>query len=58
MAGRQARTITPAQLDALLEHVRGRRDYLRSRVIIVLSHRAGLRGTDQSVLFAWGPFHV
>jgi len=26
VAGRQAKTITPAQLDVLLEHVRGRRD--------------------------------
>ena len=46
MAGRQARTITPAQLDKLLQHVRGRRDYLRSRVIILLSARAGLRAAE------------
>jgi integrase/recombinase XerD len=46
MAGRQARTITPAQLDALLQHVRGRRDAARSRVIILLSHRAGLRAAE------------
>lgn len=41
MAGRQAKTIAPVQLDALLQHVRGRRDGLRSRVIILLSLRAG-----------------
>lgn len=46
MAGRQARVITPAQLDALLQHVRGRRDTARSRVIILLSHRAGLRAAE------------
>ena len=46
MAGRQARVITPAQLDALLQHVRGRRDSARSRVIILLSHRAGLRAAE------------
>ena len=42
MAGRQAKIISPVQLDVLLAHVRGRKDYLRSRVIILLSARAGL----------------
>jgi len=46
MPGRQARTLTPAQLDALLQHVRGRRDATRCRVIILLSHRAGLRAAE------------
>jgi integrase len=46
MAGRQARTITPAQMDALIQHIRGRRDYLRSKVIVLLSHRAGLRAAE------------
>jgi integrase len=50
MAGRQAKTITAAQLDMLLAHVRSRRDCLRSRVIILLSHRAGLRAAEVAQL--------
>ena len=46
MAGRQAKTISSAQLDVLLAHVRGRKDYLRSRVIVLLSARAGLRAAE------------
>ena len=46
MAGRQARVITPAQLDALMQHVRGLRNSARGRVIILLSHRAGLRAAE------------
>jgi integrase/recombinase XerD len=46
MAGRQAKVITPAQLESLLQHIRGRRDAARSRVIILLSLRAGLRAAE------------
>jgi integrase len=46
MAGRQARTITPVQMDMLMLHIRGRRDSARSRVIVLLSHRAGLRAAE------------
>jgi integrase/recombinase XerD len=46
MAGRQAKTITPVQMDLLMLHVRGRKDSARSRVIILLSHRAGLRAAE------------
>ena len=46
MAGRQAKTITPVQIDALMQHIRGRRDAARSRVIILLSLRAGLRAAE------------
>jgi len=46
MAGRQAKVISPAQLESMLEHVRGRRDGLRSKVIIFLSVRAGLRAAE------------
>ena len=46
MAGKQARTITPVQMDALMQHVRGRKDSLRSRAIILLSLRAGLRAAE------------
>ena len=46
MAGRQAKTITPVQMDMLVQHVRGRRDAARSRVIILLSLRAGLRAAE------------
>jgi integrase len=46
MAGRQAKTITPVQMDALMQHIRGQRDAARSRVIILLSLRAGLRAAE------------
>jgi integrase len=46
MAGRQAKTITPVQMDALMQHIRGRKDAARSRVIILLSLRAGLRAAE------------
>ena len=46
MAGRQARILLAAQLDGLMQHIRGRRDYVRSRVIILLSHLAGLRAAE------------
>ena len=46
MPGKQAQVLAPTQLDALLQHVRGRRDSLRSRVIILLSARAGLRAAE------------
>src|ERR1035437_4087708 len=46
MAGRQARILLAAQLDGLMQHIRGQRDYGRSRVIILLSHLAGLRAAE------------
>src|SRR5579863_568114 len=46
MAGRQAKVITPVQMDALMQHIRGRKDAARSRVIILLSLRAGLRAAE------------
>jgi integrase len=46
MAGRQAKTITPVQMDALMQHIRGRKDAARCRVIILLSLRAGLRAAE------------
>ena len=46
MAGRQAKTITPVQVDALMLHIRGRKDAARCRVIILLSLRAGLRAAE------------
>lgn len=46
MPGKQAKVLAPVQLDALLQHVRGRRDALRSRAIILLSARAGLRAAE------------
>lgn len=46
MAGRQAKVITPAQLKILLQHIRGQREAARSRVIILLSLRAGLRAAE------------
>jgi integrase len=46
MAGRQAKVITPVQMDALMSHVRGQRNSARSCVIILLSIRAGLRAAE------------
>jgi len=46
MAGRQAKTITPVQMDTLMQHVRGQKDSARSRVIVLLSFRAGLRSAE------------
>jgi integrase len=46
MAGRQAKTIAPGQLDLLMQHIRWRRDEARSKVIILLSVRAGLRAAE------------
>jgi len=46
VAGKQAKTITPVQLDALMQLVRGRRDAARCRVIVLLSLRAGLRAAE------------
>lgn len=48
MAGKQAKTITPGQMDVLMQHVRGRKDSFRSRVIILLSLRAGLRAAESN----------
>jgi hypothetical protein len=42
MAGRQAKTIAPVQQELLLQHVRGRKDVLRSRVEVGLRFEAGL----------------
>jgi integrase/recombinase XerD len=46
MPGKQAKVLAPSQLDALLQHVRGRKDSLRCRAIILLSARAGLRAAE------------
>jgi len=46
MAGRQAKTITPAQVNALMRHVRGHSDPDRSRAILLLSLKAGLRAAE------------
>jgi integrase/recombinase XerD len=46
MAGRQAKIIRPAQLNALLRHLRNHTDPIRSRVIVLLSLKAGLRAAE------------
>jgi integrase/recombinase XerD len=46
MAGRQAKVIRPAQICALLRHVRRYSDPVRSRVIVLLSLKAGLRAAE------------
>jgi integrase len=46
MAGRQAKVIRPAQMHAMLRHVRRHSDPVRSRVIILLSLKAGLRAAE------------
>lgn len=46
MAGRQAKLITPAQLRAALKRVRARRYPARDQVMLLLSHRAGMRVSE------------
>src|SRR5580698_4730256 len=46
MAGRQAKVIRPAQICVLLRHVRRYSDPVRSRVIVLLSLKAGLRAAE------------
>jgi integrase len=46
MAGRQAKVIRPEQMHALLRHVRRYSDPVRSRVIVLLSLKAGLRAAE------------
>jgi len=46
VAGKQAKTLSAPQIQELFDHVRGRKDHLRSRVIIALSFYAGLRACE------------
>jgi integrase len=46
MAGRQAKVMRSAQMNALLRHVRRHPDPVRSRVIVLLSLKAGLRAAE------------
>jgi len=46
MAGRQAKVIRPAQSCALLRYVRKHADPARSRVMVLLSLKAGLRAAE------------
>lgn len=46
MAGKQAKTLSVPQIEELFQHVRGRKDHLRSRVIVALSFYAGLRACE------------
>lgn len=46
MAGRQANVIAPAALNAVMRHVRRHHYPLRSRVMILLSVKAGLRAAE------------
>jgi len=46
MPGRQAKVIRPAQLRVLLRHVRHHSDPIRSRAIVLLSVKAGLRAAE------------
>lgn len=58
MAGRQAKTLSNKQLTAILRHVNKHSDPLRSRVMILLSIRAGLRAAEIAKLewtMALGP---
>jgi hypothetical protein len=38
MAGRQAKTITPVQIDALMQHVRGRKDAARHNIEVIAAN--------------------
>ena len=44
--GKQAKTLTKAQIDTLLLHVGNGRNGTRNRLIILLSVRAGLRAKE------------
>jgi hypothetical protein len=46
MLGRQAKIISPAMLQAMLDHVDGHQHAARDRVIILLSVKAGLRACE------------
>ena len=46
MPGRQAKLVTSAQLEALLQQVRHTRDWARARVLLLLSFQAGLRASE------------
>lgn len=46
MAGKQAKILTPAQLQLALRRTSRNRQPVRDRVIILLSHRAGLRAAE------------
>lgn len=46
MLGKQAKTLTPAQVRALLSHVQSSRQPLRNRLIVLLSVRSGLRAKE------------
>jgi integrase/recombinase XerC len=46
VAGKQAKTLSALQIQELFDHVRGRKDHLRSRVIVALSFYAGLRACE------------
>ena len=51
--GKQAKTLTKAQIDTLLLHVRNGRNGTRTRVVALLSVRAGLRAKEIAHL-TWG----
>lgn len=52
--GKQAKTLTPAQLDGLLDYVENETRYpQRNRVIVLLSFKAGLRAKEIAGL-TWG----
>lgn len=51
--GKQAKTLTKAQIDTLLLHVGNGRNSVRNRVIALLSVRAGLRAKEIAHL-TWG----
>ena len=44
--GRQAKIITPAMLARVLQHVKSHKQPIRSRVIVLLSLKAGLRAAE------------
>lgn len=46
MAGKQAKVLTPAQLNAALRKAGKRRYPARDRVMLLLSHKAGLRAAE------------
>lgn len=48
--GKQAKILNRSQIEAVLNHINGRRNGLRNRVIVLLSVRAGLRAKEIAAL--------
>jgi integrase/recombinase XerD len=46
----KARTLTPAELDRVLDHIRPRKDYLRLRAMILFGFLCGMRAKEMALI--------